>query len=68
MASDLTITTYDDKGKVVTHHVITWEERKRAHDEGRCDAMCSICYQEACDHLDNNILGNILGDIQGEYA
>lgn len=28
-------------------------EKIEAHNQSRCDALCGICYQEACDELNN---------------
>lgn len=33
----------------------SFEERRALHDEGKCDAWCGICYQEACDFVEDGL-------------
>ena len=49
-----TITITDADGKVVeVGYGMTPEEVMEAHKKGTCDAMCPICYDEACRALDD---------------
>lgn len=42
------IEQHDRNGKlVVRSYGPSWQEQQEAHDNGKCDWLCSICYAEA---------------------
>lgn len=44
----------DKDGHKETFYGPTFAELREAHENHKCDAMCSFCYHEACEWAEKN--------------